>query len=124
MIDEQRHVFGALAKRRHRDANHVEAVQQIDAKASRLDFATEVAIRCGDDAHVDAAREVLAHAPDFSLLDDAQQLGLRSRRQFADLVEKQRSAMRLLEDAGAIANGAGERPAHVAEQLRLDEIVG
>ena len=32
--------------------------------------------------------------------------------------------MRLLEDAGAIANGAGERPAHVAEQLRLDEIVG
>src|SRR5881397_2197490 len=58
------------------------------------------------------------------LLDDAQHFGLGARGQLADLVEKQRPRVRVLEDARSIADGAGERAARVPEQLGLHQIVG
>jgi len=39
----------------------------------------------------------------------------------ADLVEKQRAAVGELEAAGAVRFGVGERAAHVAEQLALED---
>ena len=77
-----------------------------------------------DDADVDAARDVLADAPQLAFLNHAQHLGLRARRQLADFVEEQRAAVRLFEHAGALGDGAGERAARVAEQLGLDQVVG
>src|SRR6185436_8867924 len=41
-----------------------------------------------------------------------------------DLVEEERAAVGLLELADVIALGAGERPAHVAEQFALQKRVG
>ena len=38
-----------------------------------------------------------------------------------DFVEEQRALVRLLEPALPVADGAGERAAHVAEQLRLEQ---
>ena len=68
--------------------------------------------------------DVLTDAPQLALLNDAQHLGLRARRQLADLVEQQRAAVRLLEHARALGDRAGERAAGVAEQLGLDQVVG
>ena len=45
-------------------------------------------------------------------------------RQLAELVEEQRAAARLDERALAIALGAGERALHVAEQVRVDQLLG
>ena len=90
----------------------------------RLDLLPQVAIGRRHDPDVDAPRDVLADAAQLPFLNHAQHLGLRPRRQLADLVEEQRAAVRLLEDAGAIGDRAGERAARVAEQLGLDEIVG
>ena len=59
---------------------------------------------------------------DFALLDGAQQLHLRRRRQFADLIKKQGAAVGLDEFAGVALGGAGEGAFLVAEQDRLDEI--
>ena len=61
-----------------------------------------------------------ADAPDLALLEHAQQLGLDAERQLADLVEEDGAAVRRLEEALAVAIGAGEGAAHVAEQLGLD----
>jgi hypothetical protein len=51
------------------------------------------------------------------LLQDAQQSGLRARVDVADLVEKQRPALRQLEAALPARVGAGERAPFVTEQL-------
>ena len=68
-------------------------------KRPRATSRAQIAVGGGDDADVDAARDVLADAAQLPFLNDAQQLGLRARRQLADLVEEQRAAVRLLEDA-------------------------
>ena len=77
-----------------------------------------------DDPHVNAARDVLPDPADLAVLEHAQQLGLGARRQLADFVEEQRPAVRILEEAGALAYRARERAARVTEELRLEQIVG
>ena len=99
MLRERRDVLAPLAHGRHDDPHDVEAVQQVEPEARGRHFRPQVAIGRGDDADVDAAGDVLAHAPQLPFLNDAQHLGLRARRQLADLVEKERAAVRLLEDA-------------------------
>ena len=74
--------------------------------------------------HVDLDRLARADRLDLALLDRAQQLDLRGQRQLADLVEEQRAAVGLDELAGVAFGRAGEGALLVAEQDRLDEIVG
>jgi hypothetical protein len=57
-------------------------------------------------------------------LERAQEPGLRRQRQLAELVEEQGTAGRLDERALALAIRAGERAADVAEQLRVDQVLG
>ena len=94
------------------------------AKATRGGFVAQRAIGGGDDAGIDAAREVLADAAHLAVLDDAQQLRLPARRQLADFVEEQRAAVGFLEQPGAFGERAGEGAARVAEELGLEELVG
>ena len=63
-----------------------------------------------------------ADAPDLALLERAQQLRLQVERQLAELVEEQRAAVGLLEQAGARHHRAGEAALLVAEQLALDQV--
>ena len=115
---------GPLAQRRHVNPNHVEPEAQVGPEPPGRDLLFEAAVGRGDDPHVDAARQVLADAPHLAVLQHAQQLGLRARRQLPDFVEEQRAAIRLLEQPGPLGRRAGERAARVAEQLRLDQLVG
>ena len=46
------------------------------------------------------------------------------RRHLADLVEEEHAAVGLLDAARLGADGAGERAALVAEQLRLEQLIG
>ena len=55
------------------------------------------------------------------LLQHAQQLRLQLERDVADLVEKQRAAVRQLEAADPLRDRAGERAALVAEELALQQ---
>ena len=74
-----------------------------------------------DDVHALGLQR--ADALHLAVLERAQQLGLHRQRQLADLVEEQRAAVRRLEHAGLRFDGAGERAAHVAEQLALEQRV-
>ena len=62
----------------------------------------------------------LADRPHLALLERAQELRLQIERQLADLVEEQRAAVGLLDEAALGVERAGEGAAHVAEQLRAD----
>ena len=123
MPGQRRDVRRPLAQRRHRDRKHVQAVEQIFAEAARFHVGDQVAIGGGDDAHIDLDRLARADRLDLALLDGAQELDLRRRRQFADLVEEQCAARGLDEFSDMALGRAGERALLVAEQDRLDEVL-
>src|SRR5690606_2545654 len=87
-----------------------------------LDHALERPVRRGDEAHIDRARPVLAQAADRPVLERAEQLRLGGQGEVADLVEEERAAAGRLEEALAVAVGAGERAPGVAEQLALHQL--
>jgi hypothetical protein len=71
---------------------------------------------------VPAARR--PHRAHLAVLQGAQELRLDRRARLADLVEEERPAVRLLEEPPVVAVGTGERAAHVAEELALEEPFG
>ena len=75
------------------DAHDLEAIAQVGAEAPGVDLVGEDAVGGRDEPHVDAAGVALADAPHLAVLDHAQQLGLRARRQLPHLVEEQRAAV-------------------------------
>ena len=121
-LDEHRDVVEPLAQRRHAQAHHREAEEEIGAEAPFVDLARQVAVGGGDDAHVDGARRRGAERRDLAALDDAEQLGLQRQRQLADLVEEDGAAVGHLQQALALGVGAGEGALGVAEELRLHEL--
>ena len=121
VLDEQRDVFLALAQRRQLHGDDVQPVEQVFAELPVGHHARQVAVGRGDDAHVDLGRVRVADALELALLQHAQQLHLQRRAHRPDLVEEERPLVRLLEASLPIADRAGERAAHVAEQLRLEQ---
>ena len=64
-----------------------------------------------------------AEALDLALLQHAQELRLQSLRHLRDLVEEQRSALRLLELAGVCVVRAGERAFLVPEEHGFEHLL-
>src|SRR5205807_2542720 len=118
----QRNVLRALAQARQPQANHVQPVKQVLAEGALAHALLQVLVRGGDDAHVRLYLLVAADAVDRAVGEHAQQPRLQLRRHVADLVEKQRAALGLLEAPAPLLLRAGERAALVAEELRLEQV--
>ncbi len=97
-------------------------MEQVVAEATFLDDAIEIAPRRGEDADIDPHGSIAAEPADLRALQGPQQLGLKRRVEITDLVDEERAAMGLLEDALAPRDRARERAPVVPEQLGLDEI--
>ncbi len=121
---QRRDVLAPLAQRRQLDGHHVEAVIQVVAEAAGRDLVFEILIGGGDDTGIDADGTALADALEFLLLQDAQQLDLQLRAHAGDFVEEDGAAVRRLETAGLVVDGAGEGALDVAEQLALQQALG
>src|SRR5437870_7575903 len=121
---ERRHVGHAVPERWHANGEYGEAVVEVEAEAPRRHLGLERAVGGRDDARAHAARAVGAHRLHLLVLEDAEQLRLHGRRRLADLVEENGALPRLLEEPVAVTLGAGEGPAHVAEELALEERLG
>jgi hypothetical protein len=81
MVDEQVGVLGTLAQGRQPDHEDVQAVPQVLPKATGGDVRSQVAVRGGEDAHVDPGRSIGADPPHLAFLQDAQhRRGTASRR--------------------------------------------
>ena len=106
-------------ERGHLDVHHVQPVVQILAELPADHQLVQVAMRRGNDAHVDRHRLGAAHRANLIVLQHAQQLDLQPHRHVADLIEQQRAAVGGLEQAFLRAGRAGEGALLVAEQLRL-----
>src|SRR5215467_2847089 len=87
-----------------------------------LDHRRQVAVGRSDQPHVDPQRSGAAEALELVLLQDAQDLGLRTGAHVADFVQEERAAVRLLEAPDALLVGAGERSLLVSEQLGLEQV--
>ena len=57
----------------------------------------------------------------FALLQEPQQLGLHSKRQIPNFVQKQCAAMRVMNASKPRLDCAGEGAAHVSEQLSFEQ---
>jgi hypothetical protein len=65
-----------------------------------------------------------ADAPEFVFLQNAQKLRLQTEFEFADLVEEDRAAVRLFEQAFLAGFGVGKCASFVAEKLGFDQVGG
>src|SRR5207237_8001432 len=96
----------------------VQAHVEIVAESAFTDELREVEVGGRDDAGRGGSRPGIPKARHRSALDHEQEPALRVRIEVGDLVEKERSPMPLLENAGLIVDGAGVAPAPCAEEVR------
>ena len=88
MVDQERDVLAPVAQGGHQDRQHVQPIKQVLAKAAGLGFGQQIAMRGGDDAHVDFDVAHVADAPNLFFFENAQELDLQRQRQLTDLVQK------------------------------------
>src|SRR5271163_552238 len=122
-LRERQNILAAFAQRRHAQGDDVEAVVEILAKMVRGNFGLEVAIRRRDYSRVDVDRALAADPLEVLILQEAQKLGLEGGRQVGNFVEENGAAVSRLEPARLVLDRAGERAAHVAEQLALEQLL-
>ena len=85
---------GAIAQRRHAQRHHIQSMVEVFAKRAAPGLRRQIAIGGRDQPDVQLVSARAAHALELALLQHAQQLGLQRRREFADLVEEDRAALR------------------------------
>ena len=98
-----------------------EAIEQIAAETARRHLGAQIAVGRGDHPDVDPLGLERADPLHLAVFDRPQQFRLDAQRQFADLVEKQRAAVGMLEHADLGFRRPGERAALVAEQFALEQ---
>ena len=80
-----------LAQRRDIDRHHVKPVIKVLAKRALLERRAQVAIGGGNQPDINLHGTRAAQSLELALLQDAQQLDLRGRRNIADFVQEQRA---------------------------------
>ncbi len=125
VIEQRRHVVLALAQRRDRDVDDVEAVVEVFAEFAGGDPLGQAAVGRRHHAHVRVdAVAFVADALDFAGFEEAEQQRLHAQRHLADFVHEDGAAVGRFEQAALVAVGVGEAAARVPEELRFEERVG
>ena len=119
-LGQQQRVAFALAQRRQVEREQIQPVEQVLAELTGGAARLQVGVGGGDDAHVAQFDARSADRTVAAILRETQQHRLAARAERVDLVEKQRAALGVADDAAAVALGVGEGAAHMAEQFGLD----
>ena len=101
--------------------HHVEPVEEIFAEAPFFHLVHQIAVRGGDESHVDRELARPAQAPEGLRLQDLEELGLQLQRQLSDLVQENRATIGQLEQAGLAFLRVRERALLVTEQLGIEK---
>ncbi|MFY9823812.1 MAG: hypothetical protein WAM82_20700 [Thermoanaerobaculia bacterium] len=97
-------------------------VEQIPAEAPVPRSDLELIVAGGDDPHVRRQIAVSTHPAILTLLDEAQQFGLKAQVHDGDLVEKKGPGVRLGNEPGPVLVRVGECAALVPEELALRQL--
>jgi hypothetical protein len=124
VFGEQLGVTDALPQRRHRHAEHVQAIEQIETKPAVARELAKVHIGRGDHSHVRPLFTLAADRPIVQILQKAQQCHLPLGRKRIHFVEEQRTAVGLRDEAALLFARIGEGTPAMAEQLVLDQSIG
>src|SRR5260370_27166349 len=120
-LDQQRDVVASFSQSWQSNRKHVEPIVEILAEFFLSDFFAQVAIRGGDDAHVHSDWRSPAHTIELAFLENAKQLNLGFCGEFANFVQKNRSAVGQLEPPQSLGDGSAEGALFMAEQLAFNE---
>jgi hypothetical protein len=112
----------AFPQRRQAQPDDVEPVQQVGAETAVAHLLLEVLVGRGDHPHVDTDQLAAADAEELVLGQHPQQTGLQRQRHVANLVQKQGSAIGLLEATDVSLRRAGEGAGFVSEQFGLKQL--
>src|SRR5690554_5212546 len=118
MVHQKRDIVQMIAQGGHPDLEHIEAIQQVQAKTLLDHTVMEIPMGRADDPDIDRDRPRAPDPHDLTLLEDTQQGGLHLHGHIANFVEKYGPAIGELEFPRlAFWTSAGERPALIAKQL-------
>ena len=124
VLGQQRDVLAPLAQRRQPHRDDVDAVEQVLAERALGHHLRQVPVGRGDDADVGLDLVGAAEPAEPALLQHAQQLHLHERAHLADLVEEDVPFSATSISPFLLVSAPGERAAHVAEQLGLEQRLG
>src|SRR5215813_12056674 len=94
VLYEQRNIFDSLAQRRNPDRKNIQPVEKVVAEGSGCNGCPQVTFGCSYHPDIDRDRMITPHPLKFLLLYDAQERDLCLHREFADFIQKQRTAIR------------------------------
>jgi hypothetical protein len=113
MAGEQQDVRPAVPQGRQVEGQHKHPVVQVEPETAVRHRALEVGAGRRNETCIELYNTLAAQPTDFALLHGGQQLGLQRQGQFSNLVQEQRAAMRLLEEASTRLVRTGESaPGH------------
>src|SRR5436853_3138573 len=120
VFDQLREVVAAFTQGRQYQRIHVNAVKQVLAEFAVLGESAEVSMGSYDYTYVNCDWLVTANALDFILFENTQELGLHGERHVPDLIEENRSALRLFKLSDMSSGGSCERSFFMSEEFRFD----
>src|ERR1700693_1734390 len=122
MFREDRNVFDPLSQRRQTQQNRADTEVEIAPEALLLDRGGQILMGRRDEPDVHLTIVHVAQTPEAPFFQDLEQLGLDLKVHVSDLVEKQRAAVRDLQQSDLSRDCSRERPSFVAEELGLQEL--
>src|SRR5207342_1743102 len=121
MLRKQQDIGAAIAQRRDRHVHDAQAKKQVRAKTPRSDKPFERLMCRRDYAHIHSAVAYAANAPHSLVFEELEQLALRLRLHVADLIKKQRAAVRSFNETELTGMCVGEGSPLVAEEFGLQQ---
>ena len=122
-LHQQRYIFQPLGQRGNADLYGAQPVKQIFAKASRQHLRAQIPVCSGDQPNVDVPYFGRPDSLNLAVLNHAQQLRLHRHGSFSHFVQEHGSAVGILEQARPRVRGPGKCPAHVPEELAVQQCV-
>ena len=110
-----------MTQRGKENLDDAQAKEEIAPEPAVRGLDPQIAVGRGDDGDVNLARLERPDTLNLAVLDGAQEFGLQRQRELAHLVEEERAAVGVFEQADLVIQRAGKRAPDVAEELTLEE---
>src|SRR6202049_3107472 len=124
MADQHGNILLPFAQWGNEDREHVQPVVKIGTKFLLIDHSLQIAVGGRDQAGIGAQGPRTSQALELSLLQNAQQFGLKLERNLANLVQKNRPPVRQLKATDSLSHSPGESTFFVTEHLTLEQAHG